>query len=284
MLLKIKRMLIVIILCLFSTGTFNPKPVSAMNTAGDHYFGQISLFGFDFAPPGWVECAGQILPINQNVALFSLLGTMYGGNGKTSFQLPDLRNASPIPNAKYYIAMSGVYPTNDLGENNIIGSISLFPYTCIPPGWVPCDGQILNLRDHISLFSLIGNYYGGDGNNTLGMPDLRAATPMPIDCGVKYAICVNGAYPNLSDGDNWNDYVGSINLYAFKFRAGISKIAECNGENIAIGSNKLLFDLLGTKYGGDGTSKFGIPDLRGAVPCPVMGYYIATSGNTPARQ
>lgn len=55
------------------------------------FLGQICSFGFQFAPKGWAFCAGQILPIAQNTALFSLLGTTYGGNGQTTFALPDLR-------------------------------------------------------------------------------------------------------------------------------------------------------------------------------------------------
>ncbi|KZE73472.1 phage tail protein [Paenibacillus elgii] len=58
--------------------------------------GQIKLFAFGFAPRGWAQCNGQILPINQNQALFSLLGTNYGGNGVTTFALPDLRGRVPI--------------------------------------------------------------------------------------------------------------------------------------------------------------------------------------------
>lgn len=55
------------------------------------YLGEIRLVGFTFAPKGWMFCEGQLLPINQNTALFSLLGTTYGGNGQTTFALPDLR-------------------------------------------------------------------------------------------------------------------------------------------------------------------------------------------------
>lgn len=55
------------------------------------YLSQIEAFSFGYAPRGWLQCAGQILPINQNQALFALLGTNFGGNGTTNFQLPDLR-------------------------------------------------------------------------------------------------------------------------------------------------------------------------------------------------
>jgi microcystin-dependent protein len=60
------------------------------------FIGQIQPFGFDFAPRGWAKCDGQLLPISQNTALFSLLGITYGGDGKTTFALPDLRGRLPM--------------------------------------------------------------------------------------------------------------------------------------------------------------------------------------------
>jgi len=62
----------------------------------DQYLGEIRLVGFNFAPTGWAICAGQLLPISQNTALFALLGTFYGGDGKTTFALPDLRGIAPM--------------------------------------------------------------------------------------------------------------------------------------------------------------------------------------------
>ncbi len=60
------------------------------------FLGQITLFPFSFAPTGWALCEGQLLSISQNTALFSLLGTYYGGNGVSTFALPDLRGRVPI--------------------------------------------------------------------------------------------------------------------------------------------------------------------------------------------
>lgn len=60
------------------------------------FLGSIILFGGNFAPRGWAFCNGQLLPIAQNTALFSLLGTTYGGNGQTTFALPDLRSRVPV--------------------------------------------------------------------------------------------------------------------------------------------------------------------------------------------
>jgi microcystin-dependent protein len=65
-------------------------------TAMDVFIGMIGLFGFNFAPKGWATCNGQILSISQNTALFSLIGTTYGGNGQTTFALPDLRGRVPL--------------------------------------------------------------------------------------------------------------------------------------------------------------------------------------------
>jgi microcystin-dependent protein len=60
------------------------------------FLSQIEIFSFNFAPRGWALCNGQLLPINQNQALFSLLGTTYGGDGRVNFGLPDLRSRVPI--------------------------------------------------------------------------------------------------------------------------------------------------------------------------------------------
>ncbi len=60
------------------------------------FLAEIRIVGFNFAPRGWAFCDGQILPINQNQSLYSLLGTNYGGDGRTSFALPDLRGRTPI--------------------------------------------------------------------------------------------------------------------------------------------------------------------------------------------
>ncbi len=60
------------------------------------FLAEVKIVGFNFAPRGWAFCDGQILPINQNQSLYSLLGTTYGGDGRTSFALPDLRGRVPI--------------------------------------------------------------------------------------------------------------------------------------------------------------------------------------------
>jgi microcystin-dependent protein len=62
----------------------------------DPFVAEIRIFPFNFAPKGWAFCDGQLLPLSQNTALFSLLGTTYGGNGKSNFALPDLKGRAPM--------------------------------------------------------------------------------------------------------------------------------------------------------------------------------------------
>jgi len=71
-------------------------PAQVLAGADDQFLGEIDAFAFNFAPKGWAMCNGQILPISQNTALFSLLGTTYGGDGKSTFALPDLQGRVPI--------------------------------------------------------------------------------------------------------------------------------------------------------------------------------------------
>lgn len=83
------------------------------------FIGEIKIFGFDFAPRSHAACAGQIMSIAQNTALFSLLGTTYGGNGMTTFALPDFRGRVPVGYGSGYDMgqMSGVISTSILTSN-----------------------------------------------------------------------------------------------------------------------------------------------------------------------
>ena len=85
--------------------TAAPSPAEA---AADPFIGEIMMVGYTFCPRGWAEANGQLLAISQNTALFSLYGTTYGGDGRTTFALPDLRGRAPI----------------HVGDNNRMGTYS----------------------------------------------------------------------------------------------------------------------------------------------------------------
>lgn len=79
----------------------------------DEYIGTIKLFAFNFVPTGWFACNGQTLPINQYMPLFALIGTTYGGDGRTNFMLPNLephKDASGNPVGIYCLCHAGIFP------------------------------------------------------------------------------------------------------------------------------------------------------------------------------
>lgn len=75
----------------------------------EYFIGGIMLFGGNFAPQGWEPCEGQLVSIANYAALFSILGTSYGGDGEKTFALPKL--ASPLPGMTYIICLQGIYPS-----------------------------------------------------------------------------------------------------------------------------------------------------------------------------
>ncbi len=91
----------------------------------DPFVAEIRIVGFNFPPHGWAFCNGQLLPLSQNTALFSLLGTFYGGNGKSNFALPDFQGRAPIQQgqgpglSEYFIGEQGGTETVSLLESEI---------------------------------------------------------------------------------------------------------------------------------------------------------------------
>lgn len=77
------------------------------------YIGEVLLFAFNFAPQGFILCNGTLLNIVQYQPLYALIGTTYGGDGRTTFAVPNMLGAEPTPNLRYYIATNGYYPPRD---------------------------------------------------------------------------------------------------------------------------------------------------------------------------
>jgi microcystin-dependent protein len=94
-----------------SASAQKPAPkVGAPGPTGNFYLGQIEAFAFNFAPTGWLPCDGRTLPINQNQALFALLGTTYGGDGMRTFGLPKLAPIGPSGPQFFIAASQTIFP------------------------------------------------------------------------------------------------------------------------------------------------------------------------------
>ena len=220
----------------------------------------------ELPPAGWEIADGRLLPIASHTTLFSLIGTAYGGDGDTTFALPDLRgrtalhagsgpgltprvrgeqfgveqvtltesqlpshthggvptddgqtdpagggqpheNVQPSGVVNYIIAHEGIYPSRDVtvassppdprpaagsGSEPYLGSITMTASAYAPDGWMFADGQLLSIAQHSALFSLLGTTFGGDGESTFALPDLRGRTAVHVGSGPGLDTIVEG--------------------------------------------------------------------------------------------
>lgn len=161
------------------------------------FLAEIRMMGFNFAPRGWAFCDGQILPINQNQSLYSLLGTIYGGDGRTSFALPDLRGRVPI-----HVGQSGgsSYNEGQKGgeETNQLTAAQIPPHnhtvnTAASDGDspVPIDNSLAgynngynNGTNLVGLTNEVANAGGGQAHNNM--------QPTMV---VNFCIAIQGLFP-----------------------------------------------------------------------------------------
>ena len=164
--------------------------------------GMLVMFVGSFAPDGWLAADGSLLGVPQSPQLFEVIGSAFGGNGTTDFALPNLTDAAPVGAGQgegaeavllgqkidgavpglglnYLISLSGNFAP-DTGNGafpetgQCFGQVIPYAGSKPPQGWALCDGASLQIMENAELFNLIGTTYGGDGESTFAVPDLRA--------------------------------------------------------------------------------------------------------------
>jgi microcystin-dependent protein len=212
-----------------TTGVFPSRGGGSESAA---FLGQVASFAGNFVPAGWMQADGQLLSIAQNPALFAVLGTTYGGNGTTNFALPDLRGRASV----------GADSVDPLGtafgaESTTITVAQLPPHDHTLPG-----GGVTGTT-------------GGGQPVTNDQPSLA----------LNYLIATSGIFPPRGGGGAGFDpnipTLGEISEFAGDYAP--SGWALADGQMLSIAQNEALFSLLGFSYGGDGTTEFALPDLRG---------------------
>jgi microcystin-dependent protein len=180
------------------------------------FLGQLAIFGFNFAPYSWALCQGQIVPISQYTALFSLIGTIYGGNGTSNFQLPNLQGAVGVGQgtlsggSTYQIGQTG-------GLNNITLTANQMPMHNHALNGSTAQGTVNAPANNALANPIVGS--GRDAttgliyNNGTAAPTIPlsaksiapagAATPEPHTnvqpyLAMTYCICMSGVYPQRS--------------------------------------------------------------------------------------
>ena len=170
------------------------------------FIGEIRIVGFNFSPRNWADCDGQLLPINQNQSLYSLLGTMYGGDGRTTFGLPDLRGRFPM----HYGTGIGL-TTRQMGQR--LGSETV----TMNVGQMPSHthtGTVVSSTDEGDRTDPAGAYparpedpvqpYGGTTGGTMAAGGVQidntgsgqAAPNMPPFLVLRFVIALFGLYPS----------------------------------------------------------------------------------------
>ena len=237
------------------------------------YLGEIRLFPYNAIPRGWMPARGQSMSITQNTALYSLLGNNYGGDGKTTFSLPNLSGAAP-DGTGYYIAIKGIFPSCDesiySAVPSVLGEVRIFPYGFTPPGFLAANGQEVSKSTYSGLYEMIGTTYGGDGSTTFKLPNMPKMNDI-----IFYAISTD---PTLkAENGTGNEYIGEI--IPMLVSLPTNRWIPANGLTLPINQNQALFSLLGTKFGGDGQVNFNVPNLNSSQSALV--YYVANSGVFP---
>jgi microcystin-dependent protein len=168
----------------------------------DPFVAEIRIFPFNFPPKGWAWCDGQILPLSQNTALFSLLGTTYGGDGKSNFALPDLQGRAPMhPGQGLGLSL------HDLGETGGSETVSLLESE------IPSHSHAMNVSSQLGMENFTSgqmfamgdgiNIYGDAASNRVAMAD-QALAPAGGDqphnnmqpyLTLYFCIALQGVYP-----------------------------------------------------------------------------------------
>jgi microcystin-dependent protein len=171
------------------------------NLDGGQLLGSLLLVPYDYAPKEFLESNGRLMQIERNTALFSLLGTRFGGDGKKTFGLPDMTGKEPIDGLMYVIAIDGNFPRRPLSASAnsapaLLGQlllVSFLPQYVPPRGWAVCDGKLLDIKSNQALNAVMGSKFGGDGKTTFALPDLRKHAPAK---GLTYLIALQGRFPS----------------------------------------------------------------------------------------
>ena len=258
--------------------------------------GMVQTFAAFIPAFGAPRAEGQPMQINDpptNQALFSLLGTSYGGDGMHTFNLPNLDGRVAIGGQEIgmmgplSLTMTWLISTGASTLAPVPGTLALFAGNFAPDGWAICDGSTLPISQNLPLFGAIGCAFGGNNVSVFMLPNLAAGAapvgagqgpgrppvalgqqiqgPVP-GLGINYLIATDGPCPPPSGSGAFPDtgqYLGQVIAYGgAQVPAGW---ALCDGSLLQISANEPLFQLIGTSWGGDGQSDFALPDLRGRM-------------------
>jgi microcystin-dependent protein len=208
--------------------------------------GQIAMFAGNFAPQGWAFCDGSLFAMSSYPTLNSYIGTTFGGDGVTTFAVPDLRGRSPA----------------GLGGN--------------PPATVSLGGQYGAATITLNQLNLPSHNHsipGGTTGNTGSSQQLDVRQPI---LGMTWAMMETGLIP----GGN-SPFMGEMRLFPGTPLSGTGTWIQASGQTLPISVYSSLFSYIGTTFGGNGISTFGVPNLAGNLATDLgNGYFLGQLGGS----
>lgn len=230
------------------------------------FLSELRIFSSEIVPKGWAACNGQLLPISQFIALYSVIGTTFGGDGRSNFALPNLIARVPlhrrfdlpmgstggeethtltiaeIPNHTHQAIAGNFLPDRSTPENN---------FWTVNPAFNPYGSQLNNPPMASGALQTVGQDHPHDN-----------MAPFLV---LNICIALEGIFPTPGDKNNISDpwtseiRMFTTNLIPYYWNA-------CDGQDLPVASNLELFSLIGTMYGGNGATSFRLPNLQAAAP------------------
>ncbi len=231
----------------------------------EYYIGEIRIFGAGFAPWGWHICDGSLILIEQNTALFSLLGTTYGGDGLKTFALPDLRSRIPL-------GMSSLRPIGTIGgAERVTLGVENLPSHRHTPACNNTDGG--NFKDATNAFWAASAQNGMRYGQAPGSVRMSGESILPEGgyephenrmpvIALTYGIAITGKYPIIGTRGYGLTYPAEIRMFAFADET--EGYVVCDGRTYPVNPDDQLFRLIGSTFGKE-EGRYKLPDLRDRV-------------------
>ena len=173
-----------------------------MNNMAEPFLAEIRIMGFNFAPRGWATCDGQILPINQNQSLYSLLGTTYGGDGRTTFGLPNLRGRTPIHRGSsngtsYSLGDIAGEETHTLAANEMPMHTHTLRATDNPAASDQPTGNVFS-NASANVYAQFGTTVAMNASSVLSVGGGQSHNNMQPCLALNFCIALQGLFPSRS--------------------------------------------------------------------------------------
>jgi microcystin-dependent protein len=210
------------------------------------------MFAGNYAPHGWAFCDGQVLSVKDNPELFTVIGSAYGGDGKKTFALPDMRGRIPVHRGGgFSLGEAGGEEISDIEARHVPSHSHTSSATYALTSALSGGSTVTIVADPRPITTL----HGPSADIAAGANS--AHDNMQPYLALHYIVALHSGAEATSTGA---PLIGEVRIFAGKHAPTGWK--RCDGQTLSIEDNTELFSVLGTTYGGDGRNAFNLPDLR----------------------